>query len=62
MVYTSLYAFPGVYEGRKKSTPLESIESWGGVPPIYTMSADKLLFSVMASLSQAIMSAHKAVF
>ena len=31
MVHTSLYAFPGVYEGRTKSTPLLSVESWGGV-------------------------------
>ena len=33
MVYTSLYAFPGVYEGRKKSTPLVSVVIGGGGPP-----------------------------
>ena len=44
MVYTSLYAFLGVCEGRKKSTPLVSVESWGGSGYVWTMSADKAAF------------------
>ena len=57
MVHTSVYAFPGVYEGRKKSTPLVSVESWGGgppppPPPIGQCPQINCFPSVMASPSQ----------
>ena len=46
MVYTSLYAFPGVYKGEKKVHLWVSVESWegGGPPPYGQCPQIKMLF------------------
>ena len=52
MVYTSLYAFPGVYEGMRKITPLVSVESWGGGKGMYGQCLQISCFpSMLASLT-----------